>query len=83
MSYKREDPTLEQALQDGHLPGHSEDFFTEAQMKTYFQRIVQREIEEVRNHGGANAGMSEANTTQNRGAPLHDVNDQDDQAPDF
>jgi hypothetical protein len=36
MSYKREDPNLEQALWDGHLPGETEDFFTEHKIKQYF-----------------------------------------------
>lgn len=36
MSYKREDPNLESALWEGHLPGETEDFFTEHKIKQYF-----------------------------------------------
>ena len=36
MSYKRDDPNLESALFEGHLPGETEDFFTEHKIKQYF-----------------------------------------------
>jgi len=36
MAYKREDPQLDVALQEGHLPGEEEDFFTENKMRHYF-----------------------------------------------
>lgn len=35
-AFKREDPALDVALQEGHLPGEEEDFFTEMKMKHYF-----------------------------------------------
>lgn len=66
MSYKREDPALEQALFDGHLPGETEDFFTENKIKQYFQQVVERQIEEDKKMGGAVAGLSEGGTLLGR-----------------
>ena len=63
-SYKREDPVLEAALRDGHIPGEDEDFFTEAKLMQYFQKVVEREKEEERVIGGTMPGLSEGNTLQ-------------------
>ena len=35
-TWKRDDPVLEQAQQQGHLPGEEDYFFTEAKIKQYF-----------------------------------------------
>ena len=51
------------ALNEGHLPGEEEDFFTENKMRQYFQKVVEHEIEVTRKMGGAIAGLSEGNTT--------------------
>lgn len=79
MAYKREDPELETALVEGHLPDDEEDFFTEIKMQQFYQKVVEREIEDARKMGGTIAGLSEGGTLQNRNQDP----DQDDHAPDF
>ena len=78
MSYKREDQILDQALHDGRLPGESEDFFTEAKIKAYFQQVVEREIEEAKRGTGAVEGMQDQPVGQ-----LRQTEEQDEQAPEY
>ncbi len=59
---------MEQAYLNGYLPGDAEDdnFFTEEKMKEYFQKVVEREIEDARKMGGAIAGLSEGGVTNEK-----------------
>ena len=63
---------LDKALQDGHLPGEADNFFTEAKLKTYYQNVVEKEIEEKRVTGGAGFGDTMGRLQEP---------DQDDNAP--
>ncbi len=49
-------------MRDGHLPGETEDFFTEAKLMQYFQQVVKDEKENEKNYGGAIAGFQEGNS---------------------
>ena len=57
MSYKKDDEALDHALLTGHLPGEEDDFFTEDKIKVFFQKVVEREIEENKRMGGSVSGM--------------------------
>ena len=80
MSYpnKFPDQILEQALQDGHLPGEEGDFFTEDKMKEYFQEVVVKEFDHNNRTGGG--GINDASDGQFNGQQ-QDI-DQDEQAPE-
>lgn len=70
-----DDQVLDEALHNGHLPGESDNFFTEAKLKTYFQQVVEREIEEKKKAGGVDAFGDTMGRLQEP--------DQDDHAPDY
>jgi len=42
----KEDTRLQYALDEGHLPGETLDFFTEARLKTFWQEVVEKEANE-------------------------------------
>lgn len=78
---EREDMRLQQALEEGHLPGETADYFTEHRLKAFWQQVVEKEAAEQRRNAGQNqmSGFSEGGTT---GVRQQDP-DQDDHAPDF
>ena len=63
------DPLLEQALQDA-MNTEDDDFFTEARMMAYFQRVVEQDI-----LTNKRAGMSEQGTVPARSDGLPADND--------
>lgn len=84
MNYEKanDDVRLQTALEEGHLPGETADFFTEHRLKSFWQQVVEKEAAEQRRTAGQihmAGGYSEGGTT---GLRQQDP-DQDDHAPDF